>query len=307
MTGMTEAEIEAVGEQPHAVQRRHAADDRGLHGRAVQVGAGRRRDRTARNGALVIALASAVPTMLYGWVYGVGPTDMTLIDSAATCCSAMSRPARYWAVGNSALTARRLGQRRLQIVDQVGLFPGEEVAFGLAAEMAVGGGRRIDRLVEAEVGADAARGQAAELVDAADRGFEPVVADRARAVGVDIERQRLADADRIGELDGAALGEARGDDVLGEVARGIGGRAVDLGRVLAAERAAAVRGRAAIGVDDDLAAGEAGVAVGAADLEAAGRVDVIDGVVARAARREARRRRPASHRRGARLPCSPSS
>ena len=32
--------------------------------------------------ALVIALASAVPTLLYGWVYGVGPIEMTLIDSA---------------------------------------------------------------------------------------------------------------------------------------------------------------------------------------------------------------------------------
>ena len=41
-----------------------------------------------------------------------------------------------------------------------------------------------------------------------------------------------------------------------------------------------MRGRAAVGVDDDLAAGEAGVAVGAADLEAAGRVDVVDGLVA---------------------------
>ena len=32
---------------------------------------------------VVVALASAVPGMLYGWVYGVGPIDMTLIDSAS--------------------------------------------------------------------------------------------------------------------------------------------------------------------------------------------------------------------------------
>ena len=31
---------------------------------------------------MVVALASAVPGMLYGWVYGVGPIDMTVIDSA---------------------------------------------------------------------------------------------------------------------------------------------------------------------------------------------------------------------------------
>lgn len=39
----------------------------------------------AANGAqwgLVVALASAVPTLLYGWVYGVGPVEATLIDSA---------------------------------------------------------------------------------------------------------------------------------------------------------------------------------------------------------------------------------
>ena len=40
-----------------------------------------------------------------------------------------------------------------------------------------------------------------------------------------------------------------------------------------------MRGRAAVGVDDDLAAGQAGIAVGAADDELAGRIDVPDGVL----------------------------
>ncbi len=39
-----------------------------------------------------------------------------------------------------------------------------------------------------------------------------------------------------------------------------------------------MRGRAAIGIDDDLAAGETGVAVGAADIELAGWIDVPDGL-----------------------------
>lgn len=30
---------------------------------------------------IVVALASAVPGMLYGWVYGVGPIELTAIDS----------------------------------------------------------------------------------------------------------------------------------------------------------------------------------------------------------------------------------
>src|SRR5690606_3300471 len=64
-----------------------------------------------------------------------------------------------------------------------------------------------------------------------------------------------------------------------KIAGDVSGRTVDLSRVLAAERAAAVRGRAAIRVDDDLAAREARVAVRPADLEAAGRIDVIFGFV----------------------------
>ena len=125
--------------------------------------------------------------------------------------------------------------------------------------------------------ADAARRQVHHL---AQRLLELGLVDLAGAVQVDIDRQRLGDADGVGELDRAAVGEAGRDDVLGEIARRIGGRAVDLGRVLAGEGAAAVRGRAAIGVDDDLAAGQAGVAVRAADDELAGRVDVPDGVLA---------------------------
>ena len=32
--------------------------------------------------AMVVAFGSAVPALLYGWVYGVGPIEMTLIDGA---------------------------------------------------------------------------------------------------------------------------------------------------------------------------------------------------------------------------------
>jgi hypothetical protein len=71
---------------------------------------------------------------------------------------------------------------------------------------------------------------------------------------------------------------ACGAHVLGEIARGISGRAVHLGRILAREGAAAMRRCATIRVDDDLAAGEAGIAIGAADHEFAGRVDVPDGL-----------------------------
>src|SRR5688572_2260554 len=95
-----------------------------------------------------------------------------------------ARRARRRTAASGVAVGARSPQRRLEILDEVGLLPREEVAFGLAAEVAVGGGLAIDRLVEAEVGADSARGQAAELVDALDRRFDRIVAHRAGAVGI---------------------------------------------------------------------------------------------------------------------------
>ena len=126
--------------------------------------------------------------------------------------------------------------------------------------------------------ADRTRGQAAQLAEAQDRGFDLVVAHGAGVMRVDIQRQRLRHADGIGDLDSAARGQACGNHVLGQVPGDVGGGPVHLGRVLAAERTAAVRGRTAIGVDDDLAPGQARVTVRPADLEATGGVDVVFGL-----------------------------
>src|SRR4051794_30928638 len=104
------------------------------------------------------------------------------------------------------MSAARLGgERGFQILDQVQPLPREQVALRLAPEMAVGSGRRVDRLVEPQMGADAAWRKLPELADAADRRFDLVVADAAGTVGVDIERQRFGNANRISELDSAAL------------------------------------------------------------------------------------------------------
>src|SRR5690242_1653129 len=77
-------------------------------------------------------------------------------------------------------------ERLLQRVDQIGPLPAEEVAFGLAAEMAVARGLLIDRLVEAEMGADALGGEADEL---GKNGFDPRFVHGSGAMGVDIERE----------------------------------------------------------------------------------------------------------------------
>ena len=97
----------------------------------------------------------------------------------------------------------------------------------------------------------------------------------AGAVGVDADADRIGHADRVGDLHFAFVGQARGDDVLGDVPGHVGGRAIDLGRILAAEGPAAVPAPAAVRVDDDFATGQSAVAVRPADDEAAGRIDVV--------------------------------
>ena len=93
--------------------------------------------------------------------------------------------------------------------------------------------------------------------------------------GIDHHRNRIGNADRVSELDQATIRESGGDDVLRNVTRHVSSRTIDLRRILSGESAAAVRRIAAVSIDDDLAAGQAGVALRAAGDKPAGRVDVI--------------------------------
>src|SRR5262249_28479153 len=141
--------------------------------------------------------------------------------------------------------------RPLDRVGEVGFLPREAaIGFRLATEMTIGRGARVDRPVEAEVLADAARLEAHQL---GQKVLKLRLVDPSGPVQVDIDRERISAADRIGDLDRAAIGNARGNDVLCEIARGIRSRAIDFGRILAGERTAAMWRRTAIGVDDDLA------------------------------------------------------
>src|SRR5579863_4135867 len=156
-----------------------------------------------------------------------------------------------------------------ELVGLVGAFPGEAVAG--AAEVTVGRGRLVDRAAQVQVTQDGAGAKVEVLLHQLD---DRLTGDLLGAERLHEQRQRAGDADRVGDLDLGAVGEAGRDDVLGDVPRGVGGRAVHLGRVLAGERPAAVPREAAVGVDDDLPAGQPGVADRAADDEPAGRVDV---------------------------------
>lgn len=157
-------------------------------------------------------------------------------------------------------------------LDFVGLLPREDVA----AEVTKGSALLVDRLLEVELGDQLAGGEGEVL---ADEVGEALVGEASGAKSVDVDRDRLSDADSVGELNFALAGEARSDEVLGDVASGVRSGAVNLGRIFSGEGAAAVTTFAAVGVDDDLTSRESSVALGATDHEASGGVDVDDGLV----------------------------
>src|SRR5438477_60399 len=162
---------------------------------------------------------------------------------------------------------------RAQVADAVGALPGEVRPLGDAPEVTVGGGALVDGALQPER-ADDGRGLQVEYL--AHDGRDLLVGQGAAPEGVHQDGDRVRDADRVRDLHLAALRQLGRHDVLGDVAHHVGGAAVDLRGVLAAEGAAAVPPVATVGVDDDLPPGEAAVAPGPALDEAAGGVDVVD-------------------------------
>src|SRR5688500_12022509 len=136
----------------------------------------------------------------------------------------------------------------------------------------------VSRLPEIERLDDGFGGQSEDLLDCLeDRALRNGVG----AERIDVDRHGLRDSNCVGNLNLTATGELGSDDVLGYPARGVAGGAVNLGWVLAAECAAAVAAHTAISIDDDLAAGESGVALRASDDESPGGIDVeLDVLVA---------------------------
>src|SRR5438876_7581537 len=119
-------------------------------------------------------------------------------------------------------------------------LPGER--WLAAAEVSVCRRLPEDRPTELQV-LDQALGRQIEVL--AHQIGELGVLHLPRAVGVDHDADGLGHADRVCELHLYAIAETRSDQVLRHVARAVAGRAVDLARVLAGERAAAVAAHAA--------------------------------------------------------------
>jgi hypothetical protein len=93
-------------------------------------------------------------------------------------------------------------------------------------------------------------------------------------VVLDEERQGLGNTNSVRQLDKAAAGQFGGNERLSDPARKISSRAVDLGIVLAGEGTTTVSTPAAVGVDDDLTAGETGITLGTTNDEQTGGLDL---------------------------------
>ena len=167
-----------------------------------------------------------------------------------------------------------LFQRVKECVDPIGPLPcGHEV---LSAHMTVSRKRGVLGIEQTQL-ADDRRGTAVkDLFDCRDdlllgicRGTE----------GIRHDRYGMRDADRVRKLDLAFFRDLRGDNVLRDVSRVVRSRTVDLCRVFARESAAAVAGIAAVGIDDDLSAGQTSVAGRPADDKASGGIDKDLGIV----------------------------
>ena len=100
-----------------------------------------------------------------------------------------------------------------------------------------------------------------EVEDLRDDLFQLPVGDLPRAEGVHVDREGPRHPDGVGELDGALFGEPRGDNVFRRVAGAESGRAVHLfgGLVHDAPTAELRAGEAAVELNDELAARDAGV------------------------------------------------
>src|SRR5579872_5610652 len=82
-----------------------------------------------------------------------------------------------------------------QFIDEIEPLPGETaVGLGGSAKMTIGRGAGIDRLVEPEMGANAARREIHQLLE---HVSQFLLVDG--IFGIDVKRQRLGDADRIGD------------------------------------------------------------------------------------------------------------
>ena len=142
--------------------------------------------------------------------------------------------------------------------------------------MSVSGGLLVDRASQVEVIDNCLRPQVEVLFHQCNKFAFGSLAGAPR---IDLNRDRGRYTNGVRNLDLRTVGKTCRDEVLRNPAGRVCTRAVYFRRVLAREGTSAVASAAAIGVDNNLSAGQPGVTDGSADNEAAGRVDEVFGVV----------------------------
>ena len=142
--------------------------------------------------------------------------------------------------------------------------------------MTVGSQLAIDGLAQVEIADDSGGTQVKDLLHSS---LQSLVGHLARAESLHQHADGASHADGVGQLHLAAGSQAGSHHILCHPAGSVSGAAIHLGGILAGESAAAVGCAAAVGVHDDLAAGQAGVALRAADNETTGGVDVVLGIL----------------------------
>src|SRR5437016_2137784 len=100
-----------------------------------------------------------------------------------------------------------------------------------------------------------------------------------RAFGVNQNRDRFRDTDRVSKLDQTTIGKSRSYNILGDITSHVCRRAVDLGGILARKSTTAMRGITAVRIDNDLTTGKASIALRATGYEPASGINVILGVL----------------------------
>ena len=99
-----------------------------------------------------------------------------------------------------------------------------------------------------------------------------------RTVGINVDVRWLSYADGVRHLHEDLSGHTGGNEIFSDVARCVRGRTIYLTRVFAGESSTTVSAFTAVGIDDDLTSGEAGISVGATDYELTRWVYVIGDV-----------------------------
>src|SRR5271165_5720230 len=117
----------------------------------------------------------------------------------------------------------------------VGLFPGEISV--VASKVPVSCRLAVDRTPQVQRLDDALRSQ---FEVGADQVGDLTFVDFSGAKGINQHADRFRDADSIGELYFATVGQSRCHYVFRDVTRHVAGRTVHFGRIFAAERSAAV-------------------------------------------------------------------